>query len=523
MSARISSLILALTLTPMSADARPDDTVAVLVGFRGAIDRGAVTRAGGRIHSEWPELGGVGARLPVAAVAALGRNPAVAFVEEDRPVYALSLFTASGEETWGNFAVKAPQTRALGVTGAGITVCVIDSGYDALHPEFTRTPAVFGTGKDFIDGDSDPTDYGCDTTGCYWGTGHGTHVSGTVAAQFGVGGLGGSSDPDGIGGVAPGVTVVMYRVLGLDGSGSTTNIINAINACKALPGKKVASLSLGSTKKSTLEQRAFDAAYTAGVLTFAAAGNAGTTALSYPAGYTNVISVAAVDANLAHASFSQYNSDVELAAPGVLVESSVPRGQGRAADVVVGGVTYASSPVDYSPTGAVTGALADCGLCDSTSSCLTRPTGFVALCDRGVNTFAEKVTNAMAQGAAAVIIANNDLTLPDDPGLFTLGAAGAWVPTASVSYNSGVAMGAQLGSAASVSLIGSDYALWDGTSMATPHASACAALVWSRKTTLTNVALRTLLNSKAVDLGTAGRDVYFGYGLVDCYAAATAP
>ncbi len=58
--------------------------------------------------------------------------------------------------------------------------------------------------------------------------------------------------------------------------------------------------------------------------------------------------------------------------------------------------------------------------------------------------------------------------------------------------------------------------------MATPHASAVAALVWSAKPTATNVEIRQVLQQTAQDLGTAGRDVYYGYGLVQAKAAITA-
>ena len=60
------------------------------------------------------------------------------------------------------------------------------------------------------------------------------------------------------------------------------------------------------------------------MLSIAAAGNGGSTKVSYPAGYASVVSVAAVDATEALATFSQRNADVELAAPGVSVLSTVP-------------------------------------------------------------------------------------------------------------------------------------------------------------------------------------------------------
>jgi serine protease len=63
------------------------------------------------------------------------------------------------------------------------------------------------------------------------------------------------------------------------------------------------------------------------------------------------------------------------------------------------------------------------------------------------------------------------------------------------------------------------YEAWDGTSMATPHVAGVAALVWSHYPTKTNVQVRNALNASAEDLGLAGRDTSFGYGLVRAKAA----
>ena len=66
---------------------------------------------------------------------------------------------------------------------------------------------------------------------------------------------------------------------------------------------------------------------------------------------------------------------------------------------------------------------------------------------------------------------------------------------------------------------GSGYEYYDGTSMATPHVSAVAALVWSSKPSATNAEIRSVLQQTAEDLGAAGRDNYYGYGLVRAKAA----
>jgi serine protease len=70
-----------------------------------------------------------------------------------------------------------------------------------------------------------------------------------------------------------------------------------------------------------------------------------------------------------------------------------------------------------------------------------------------------------------------------------------------------------------LSVPNSDYEHWDGTSMATPHVSGVAALVWSCNPGLTNEQIRTALDASAKDEGDTGRDASFGFGLVQARAA----
>jgi subtilisin family serine protease len=67
--------------------------------------------------------------------------------------------------------------------------------------------------------------------------------------------------------------------------------------------------------------------------------------------------------------------------------------------------------------------------------------------------------------------------------------------------------------------IQSDWALFSGTSMATPHVAGVAALVWSASPSLTNLDVEEALLETATDLGAAGYDTTFGHGLVDAQAA----
>jgi len=150
----------------------------------------------------------------------------------------------------------------------------------------------------------------------------------------------------------------------------------------------VVSMSLGGSRSVRSELTAFNSAYTAGVLSIAAAGNDGTTAKSYPASYDSVMSVAAIDEDKIVADFSQYNTAVEIAAPGVAVLSTLPYLETNS--LTVDGVNYAVSHIEYSGLGSASGALVYGGLCDSVGSW----SGKVVLCERGVIDFYTKVANA---------------------------------------------------------------------------------------------------------------------------------
>lgn len=501
----IAAATLILASATVSA-AAPDQTKkSYLVGLNPGAAAHSLAASGIEIGSEFPEARAIQIWANANAIKGLANNPNVEYIEDDLERHTMGLF-ADGTYTWGLQAVNAPQAwTSLGHKGAGMKVCVLDTGINASHPEF------FKNGTSIIKGSKNFTTSGAQTD-VTDRVGHGTHVAGTIAGQLNASGS--------YIGVAPDVELYIAKVLGDNGSGSSSWILNGVNWCSQ-QGAKILSMSLGGGLKSKTEERSYDSVYNTGKLIIAAAGNDGNSAISYPAGYANVISVAAVDENLARASFSQFNADVELAGPGVNTLSSVPLGTGAKSTVSEAGTVYKSTGLEFSPNGTVNGPLVECGLATTTTSCTGKPASgaWIAVVSRGTNAFSEKVTNVKAQGAAAVILTNNDTAAPDDAGSFTLGAAGAWIPTASVSYNSGVAIRAGGLASGSVSLTVWDYAYYQGTSMATPHVAAVAALAWSAKPTLSHTTIRNVLQVTAQDLGTAGRDNNFGYGLVKADAA----
>jgi thermitase len=141
-------------------------------------------------------------------------------------------------------------------------------------------------------------------------------VAGTVAAIAGNG--------RGIAGVAFDAPLIVCKALKADGSGDTADVAACIHWAHSR-GAKVISLSLGGPATNTLRaavKAAWDGGGRGGSVVVAAAGNDGSSATDYPAGYPEAVSIAAVDDSGAHAWFSNANDDVEVAAPGVDVLSA---------------------------------------------------------------------------------------------------------------------------------------------------------------------------------------------------------
>lgn len=452
-----------------------------------------IRAAGGTPVHEFSQYGVIAARLPGQALNALSANPNVARIVEDTPRYPMAETTPYG----------IPMVQADLVSDANAAnrrVCIIDSGYYIDHEDLPST-GVNGTN------DSGTGDWFEDTCG------HGTHVAGTVAA------MGGNNK--GVVGVLPsidgGVNLHIIKVFDGESCGWTysSGLIAALEACRDA-GADVVSMSLGGGKPiGPWEERAFDDAYNAGVLSVAAAGNDGSTQKSYPASHDSVISVAAIDENKVVADFSQKNDQVELSAPGVSVLSTVPFHE--EVTLTVDGVTYQGNHIENAPrTSGTSGALADGGLCTSSGSW----SGAVVLCERGEISFFDKVMNVQDGGGVAAAIYNNE------PGNFlgTLGDNTTDIPAISLSQDDGqFLVGNKLGfNGDVVDLIekpASGYAFFNGTSMATPHVSGVAALVWSHDTSWSNAEIRQALRDSAEDLGPAGYDTAYGYGLVQAKAA----
>ena len=340
--------------------------VRVLVHFD-APENAAVTQ--GRVIHSYALLPNVLAvEVPVSALNGLKNNPHVTVVEED------VLVTAVGKPVpaqpaqvlpWGVDRVDAELSPA---TGLGVKVCIVDTGIKKDHKDLQ---ANILAGRNFVA-------KGATVDFSKWGddNGHGTHVAGTIAA---------ADSAIGVVGVAPKASLLVAKVLNRQGSGYLSDVIAGVDWCVS-QNAKVISMSLGTSSDIQAQHDAVDAAYAAGALVVAAAGNDYGGPVIYPAAYDSVIAVSATNSADGLASFSSVGPEVELAAPGASIFST---------------------------------------------------------------------------------------------------------------WYDGL------------------YATLSGTSMATPHVSGVAALAWELNPLMSNVEIRTLLQSTADDLDAVGRDAQFGFGLVD--------
>ena len=291
-----------------TALAQPAARVKVLIGFThqpGPAEQALVHRAGGTIKYTYHLVPAIAATLPEAAIPGLLANPHVTRIEPDGKVWAIDVEL---DNTWGVKRIGAGTVHDGGNKGTGVKVAVLDTGIDTDHPDLSYDPACSAS---FVEGETLED-----------GHGHGTHTAGTVAAL---------DNDKGVVGVAPEAALCIYKVLSDSGSGSYSDVIAALERA-VKDGVQVTNNSYGSSgDPGETVKAAFDNAYAAGVLHAAAAGNSGNPPgkgdnCIYPARWDSLIATAATKQDDNRASFSSTCAEMELAAPGYQINSTVPGG-----------------------------------------------------------------------------------------------------------------------------------------------------------------------------------------------------
>lgn len=185
--------------------------------------------------------------------------------------------------------------------GEGIKVAVIDTGCDLNHNDIKDNLLQ---GKNFIS-KTDPFD----------DNGHGTHVSGTIAAQ---------NNDTGIVGVAPKSKIIPIKALNGDGNGNNDTIAKAI-VWAANYGCDFITMSLGSPYNSSNLKLAIDYANKKGCIIFCAAGNSGPDSpIMYPAKYDNVIAIGSIGNSLNRSNFTCVGEELDFLSPGENILGCTP-------------------------------------------------------------------------------------------------------------------------------------------------------------------------------------------------------
>lgn len=344
----------------------------VIVVFNNGPDANLVAQHG-QVHKVYHIIPAVLATLPAPAITALSKNPNISHITPDeyRILVTEKPIVVAGKPVqtlpWGVDRIDADLAWST-TKGTGVKVGIVDTGIDMDHKDL----------KDNIKGGynciAESGDFDDDHS-------HGTHCAGIVAAV---------DNTIGVVGVAPEAWLYGVKVLDAGGGGYLSDCIEGIQWCVD-NGIQVISNSWGGYGTWPDLEAACDAAWAAGCLLVGAAGNESyLTPDLNPAGYSSVMAISATDSSDNLAYFSNYGSEIEVAAPGVSIYSTVLK---------------------------------------------------------------------------------------------------------------------------------SKYGYKSGTSMACPHVSGVAALIWAVYPTWTNTQVRQRLWDSAEDLGAAGWDMYFGYGLVDAEAA----
>lgn len=247
-------------------------------------------------------------------LAALQHNPNVEYAEFDGKADAFTLPDDSffGLQ-WGLLNSGQTVNGVVGVSGAdihapaawekvnaGVPIAVLDTGIYSGHSDLD--------GKVVLS-----MDFTGSPTGANDIYGHGTHVSGIIAAN--------TNNGIGVAGVCPQCTLLNGKVLNDSGSGAYSWIINGIGWA-VNNHAKVISMSMGGPTKSSALENAINNAWNSGVVVVAAAGNSANQSKTYPGAYANVISVAATDNRDRKASFSSFGKWVDVAAPGSSIFST---------------------------------------------------------------------------------------------------------------------------------------------------------------------------------------------------------
>ncbi len=294
----------------------PDTYIVTYDGQPGRRAERAVERLGGKVRHDLELIDGLAIELPRGQLKKLREDPAIEAIEPDGTLALFDHTPNTGEieyeNAWGVEHIGSRRVHQAGNTGQGIKVAVIDTGIDYIHDDPDNSPVVidpefngiYAGGYDFFNNDADPYD----------DNGHGTHVSGILAA---------AKNGYLVVGVAPRVELYALKVLSAAGEGEYSGLIAALGWAVD-HDMDVVNMSLGGHEASAALQTAIAAASDAGITLVAASGNVNPANIqellngcpvAYPAAYDQVIAVSFTNTSNKLTGFSCTGTQVDMAAP----------------------------------------------------------------------------------------------------------------------------------------------------------------------------------------------------------------
>lgn len=237
------------------------------------------------------------------------RHPSIRLVEEDipirvhaplgKPTPSAAMRHAGPPIPWGVRQIKSPEAWKE-TRGSRIRVGVIDTGIDYFHPDLRGR---ISRGINLLHRGSLPAD----------DNGHGTHISGTIAA---------SNQESGLVGVAPHAMIHPVKAFDHNGTAYVSDIVLGIDWC-VRNRMHIINMSFGMKNRSRSLHDAVRNANRMGIVVVASSGNEGrSTSIDYPARFSQVISVGATAANKKIAPFSNRGKSIDLYAPGEKIRST---------------------------------------------------------------------------------------------------------------------------------------------------------------------------------------------------------
>ncbi|GIO85736.1 hypothetical protein J25TS5_26680 [Paenibacillus faecis] len=310
----------------------------IIVVYKNDAGKDAVYEESVEVNHEFDTIPAVSATVTPADLKELVNDPNIALIERnitfrttDADFKAASDPIPLEQSEWSFQAVRPTTMWNQGYTGTGVKVAVIDSGILTTHPELT----VAG-GISTVDYTNDYTD----------DNGHGTHVAGIIAAK---------SNGNARVGIAPDVQLYAVKAMDQTGNGTLQDVLEGMDWA-IQNDMDIVNVSLGTDTDSTILHNMMDQAYNAGILIVGSAGNSQvddygvpvpltTPTVNYPAKYSSVIAVAAVDKDNRRGDFSSVGDEVEVAAPGVAVLSTYVKGDGTPGYALSNGTSQAAPHV----------------------------------------------------------------------------------------------------------------------------------------------------------------------------------